>query len=60
MYAGEKHAPKRVTSDSAASRNSVVEMPLSALIGTSAKDLLMVSNHVPSAGIAAIFVKEFK
>lgn len=35
-------------------------MPSSAPIGTSAKDLFMVSNHVPSAGIAAIFVEEFK
>lgn len=40
--------PNKVVNDSAASRNSVVEMPLSlaASIGTSAKDFWIVSNQV--------------
>lgn len=40
--------PNKVVRDSAASRDSVVETPLSlaASIGTSTKDFLMVSNQV--------------
>lgn len=41
-------SPNKVVSDSAASRNSVVEIPLSlaASTGTSAKDFWIVSNQV--------------
>ena len=48
-------SPKRVVNDSAASRNSDVGMalPLEESTGTSTKDFLRVSNHVPPGGIAA-------
>ena len=44
--------PKRVVSDSAASRNADVGMALSLLasIGTSTNDLCRVSNQVPPVG----------
>lgn len=48
--------PNSVVRDSAASRNSVVAMPLSfeASIGTSTKDFRRVSNHVPPGGIISV------
>jgi len=52
------HAPKIVVRDSAASRNSLVEMALffSASIGTSVKDFLKVSRKVPPGGIGVEMV----
>lgn len=59
MDYGWANLPKRVVNDSAASRNSVVEIALSfsLSIGTSVKDLLRVSRNVPPGGYeaAAIF-----
>jgi len=48
--------PNRVVNDSAASRNSVVEMALSfsLSIGTSVKDFLSVSRKVPPGGYALV------
>lgn len=47
--------PNRVVKDSAASRNSVVAIPLSFAVsmGTSAKDFFIVSNQVPPGGMTA-------
>jgi hypothetical protein len=52
----DSNIPKRDVRASAASRNSVVAMPLllAASIGTSANDVFSVSNQVPPGGIAAI------
>lgn len=57
--------PNRVVNDSAASRNSVVEIALSfsLLTGTSVNDLLTVSRKVPPGGyalVAAMFVCTFE
>jgi hypothetical protein len=53
---GVKVIPKRVVNDSAASRNSVVEMALSFSLstGTSVKDFLNVSRKVPPGGYAFV------
>lgn len=40
--------------DSAASRNSVVAIPLSLSMGTSTKDFRKVSNQVPSGGMTNV------
>lgn len=47
------HVPNRVVKESAASRNSVVEIALSlaASTGTSENDFFMVSIQVPPGGI---------
>lgn len=52
VFSGRDHSPKRVVSDSAASRNTVVGIALSLLAstGTSTKDFRRVSNHVPPVG----------
>lgn len=48
--------PNSLTRDSAASRNSVVEIALSldSSMGTSLKDLFMVSSHVPPSGATEV------
>lgn len=54
----ERQLPNMVVSDSAASRNSVVEiaLPLSASIGTLVKDALKVSRYVPPWGACAVAI----
>ena len=54
----EEGQPKRVVSDSAASRKAVVSMalPLLASMGTWTNDLWRVSNHVPPAGYVDVDV----
>lgn len=54
--------PNRVVNDSAASRNSVVEMALSFSLstGTSVKDLLSVSRKVPPGGYALVVAIAFE
>lgn len=56
-----KSVPKRVVNDSAASRNSVVEMALSFSLsmGTSVKDFLKVSRKVPPGGYAVVAAMTF-
>jgi len=53
---GVRVVPKSVVNDSAASRNSVVEMALSFSLstGTSVKDFLSVSRKVPPGGYAFV------
>ena len=57
-----KYEPKIVVKDSAASRNSVVEMALSfsAFTGTSLKDFLKVSRMVPPGGISTADMMNIK
>lgn len=51
----ETYVPKRVVSDSEASRNAVVSIALSWLgsTGTLTKDFLRPSNHVPREDVVA-------
>lgn len=61
MQRRRRAVPKSVVNDSAASRNSVVEMALSFSLstGTSVKDFLSVSRKVPPGGYAFVVAMVF-